>query len=85
MALDQTHPALGAHGEAKLALYVNGERDSIDLAVSSSWYTEDGQLREGSLQLRGDTKEAYDLLNEAFVWLWKRWKRPIAEVGPFSS
>jgi hypothetical protein len=55
------------------------------MAVASSWWTDDGECREASLSLSGDTGEAWDLMSEATQWLWKRWKRPIAQHAPFGE
>lgn len=84
MGPHQPAPDERAHGDAHWALYLDPSRDEITLTAQAAWYTPDGQLREAQLQLAGDHSEAYDLLNEAFAWTWKRWKRPIAEAsGPF--
>lgn len=73
-----------AHGEARLSLYLDGKADAIELSAMASWWTEDGQCRESSLQLMGDTSEGYALLDEASRWIWARWKKPYKEAaGPF--
>lgn len=73
-----------AHGEARLSLYLDGQADAIELSAQASWWTPDGDMRESSLQLQGDTSEAYALLDEASRWIWARWKRPYREAaGPF--
>lgn len=78
-------PAPSAHGEARLCLYLDGQSDDLAITVASSWWTADGECRESSLSLSGETREAWDLMSEATQWLWKRWKRPIQGHSPFGE
>lgn len=83
MGPDLPKPGASAHGQAQLTLYLDGESDDLTMTVSSSWFTADGECREASLSLSGETREGWDLMSEATTWLWKRWKRPILSHGPF--
>lgn len=77
-------PDQRAHGEARLALYLDGQADAIELTATAAWWTPDGEIRESSLQLQGDTSEAYGLIQECSQWVWARWRRPYREAaGPF--
>lgn len=85
MGQPQETPGASAHGEARLSLYLDGQSDQVQMSVMSAWYTADGECREASLQLSGDTADGWDLINEASLWVWKRWKKPIASHGPFGE
>ena len=74
-----------AHGEGKIRLSVDPTTGLIEVRVNSSWFTPDGEGHESYFGLEGDRADAWELINEAATWLWKRWKRPLSAVGPFDA
>ena len=76
-------PPAHAHGEAKFRLALDPVSGMIDLRCNASWFTSDGEGSEAYLGVEGPSSDLWELLQEASVWLNKRWRRRIEAHGPF--